>query len=317
MKKKSIICITLLFILCLSVACFSSCSTANDGRKKIVVTIFPEYDWMENVLGEQKDRFNIILLQKNSADLHNFDPGSEDLVNISMSDLFIYVGGESDEWVEDALKNPVNGDRKALSLMEILGDKAREEETVEGMEGEEEEEEESETEYDEHVWLSLSNARLFVSAIADALCELDETNAQTYRTNADGYNAQLTALDEEYKTTIAGTTVKTLVFGDRFPFLYMFKDYGLTYYAAFKGCSAESEASFETIVFLSKKVDELGLKNIWTIEGSDGKIARTVRDNTTTKDQTIRTLNSLQSGANGQTYLSAMRSNLEILKQGL
>ena len=316
MKNRIIICTVIICIVCLSVAGLVSCTNAqNNDKLKIVVTVFPEYDWVENVLGDEKEQAEVILLQKSGADLHNYNPSVEDMANIAMCDLFIYVGGESDEWAEDAMKNSVNAGRKALSLMEILGDKAREEETVEGME--EEEEEEEETEYDEHVWLSLINARLFVSAIADALSDLDETHAGTYQANATAYNAQLSALDEEYRQTIADATVKTLVFGDRFPFLYLFKDYGLTYYAAFKGCSAESEASFATIVFLAQKVDELHLDKIWKIESSDGSIARTIRDNTTTKDQTILTLDSLQSGANGQTYLSAMTDNLAKLQQGL
>ena len=196
------------------------------------------------------------------------------------------------------------------------------------MQAEEEEEEsaegdsEEEPEYDEHVWLSLKNAKVICDAIEKDLADLDPDNADAYAKNLEDYTGQLDALDQEYQTAVDAAPQKTLLFGDRFPFRYMVDDYGLTYYAAFVGCSAETEASFETITFLAQKVDELGLKNIMTIEKSDQKIAKTIRDNTKNKDQNILTLDSMQSTTsddvkNGETYLSAMKSNLEVLKEAL
>ena len=193
-----------------------------------------------------------------------------------------------------------------IDLLDELGDAVKEEELVEGMEGEEEEEEGEEEEgpeYDEHVWLSLKNA---------AVAKADPENADTYRENASSYIDALNALDAEYESAVSSSDTNILLFGDRFPFRYLTDDYNLDYYAAFIGCSAETEASFETITFLAGKVDECGLTSIMTIEGSDKKIAETIRDNTSSKDQEIRTLDSMQSVtsadiANGVTYLSLMK----------
>ena len=241
--------------------------------------------------------------------------------------MFIYVGGESDEWVDDALKEATNKDMVVINLLDLLGDKAKEEELIEGMQGEEEEEgEEGEEgegpEYDEHIWLSLQNAADFCNYISSKLCEIDPNNKDVYKANTDAYVAKLNALDGQYRQAVAAAKTKTLLFGDRFPFRYLTDDYGLNYYAAFVGCSAESEASFETILFLANKVDELGLKAILQIESSDGKIARTIKDTTKTKDQTILTMNSMQSTTSadvkqGASYLLIMEKNLEVLKDAL
>lgn len=304
-------------------------STGSDGgRLSIVTTIFPEYDWVKQILGDKADDADITMLLDNGVDLHSYQPTVDDIAKISDCDMFIYVGGESDAWVDDALKEAVNKDMKVIDLLDVLKDTIKEEEVVEGMQAEEEEEEsaegdsEEEPEYDEHVWLSLKNAKVICDAIEKDLADLDPDNADAYAKNLEDYTGQLDALDQEYQTAVDAAPQKTLLFGDRFPFRYMVDDYGLTYYAAFVGCSAETEASFETITFLAQKVDELGLKNIMTIEKSDQKIAKTIRDNTKNKDQNILTLDSMQSTTsddvkNGETYLSAMKSNLEVLKEAL
>lgn len=303
-----------------------SCNTANnDDKLDIITTIFPEYDWVNNVLGEQKDNVNVTLLLDNGIDLHSYQPSPKDIVKISNCDLFIYVGGESDEWVEDVLKQAKNKDMLTINLMDVLGDKKKEEELIEGMQGEdehEEGEEEEEVEYDEHVWLSLSNAQTFVTSISEAIAKLDQENAETYKANAAKYNASLKDLDDKYKAAVNAGTQKTLLFADRFPFRYLVDDYDLKYYAAFIGCSAETEASFETIAFLAGKVDELNLKVILKIESSDGSIANTVKNATTSKNQTILTMDSIQSATtkeykNGRNYLSIMASNLEVLKEAV
>lgn len=293
-----------------------------EGTYSVVCTIFPEYDWAREVLGEQSENYQMTLLLDNGIDLHSYQPTAEDIAKIAACDLFIYVGGESDDWVESALKETANPDIQVINLLEVLGDSAKEEETVEGMEAEEEETEEEETEYDEHVWLSLKNAQVFVAAITDSLKIIDEEHAQTYQENCDAYCARLAELDLAYETAVSEAGGRTLLFGDRFPFRYLTDDYGLEYYAAFAGCSAETEASFETTVFLSKKVDELGLSHVCVIEGSDQKLAQTIIDNTAKKDQDILEFDSLQSTtsrdvAEGVTYVSVMEQNLEILKKAL
>lgn len=302
--------------------------TAEGKKLNIVCTIFPEYDWVREILGDNADNAEITYLLDNGADLHSYQPTAEDMLKIANCDLFIYVGGESDEWAEEALKGAANSDRKAISLMEVLGDKAKAEELKEGMQGEEEEEEEheeghdhdeGEVEYDEHVWLSLKNAKLLCAEIADEISDIDPEHADTYKKNLDAYTEKLDTLDNDLETLIKGAGDTTLIFADRFPFRYFTDDYGIDYYAAFIGCSAETEASFETITFLANKVDELGTDTIYTIENSDSKIAKAVQDASESKPQNTAVLNSVQSVSkedieNGVTYLSIMQQNYDVLK---
>ena len=321
MKKLLALVLSALVITSLLVGCGSP--EEKKAGVKVVTTIFPIYDWVREVAKDDAD-INLDLLLDNGVDLHSYQPSAKDIVTISECDVFIYVGGESDKWVDDTLKQSNNKDMVVLDLMDILGEKAKEEEVKEGMQEDEHEhkEGEEEHEYDEHVWLSLKNSSLFVDKIAEALGKIDTQHAADFTANADAYKGKLDALDKQYQDAVDKASVKTLLFGDRFPFRYLTDDYKLDYYAAFVGCSAETEASFETITFLSDKVDELGLKAIMQIETSDGSIAKTVRDNTKAKDQTILTLDSLQSVTterveNGETYLSIMTSNLDILRQAL
>ena len=326
-----------------SLCCLGACSkNSSDGKLKVVTTIFPEYDWVQNILGDKAGEANITLLLDNGVDLHSYNPSVQDMAKLSAADLFIYAGGESDGWVEDALKSVKNKDIKTISLLEVLGDRAKEEEAVEGMqeedhhhhegeehhddehdhEGEDEHHHEDEHEYDEHVWLSLKNARILCQAITKVLCTIDEKNADSYKANFAAYSEKLSSLDTEYEETVKNAACKTLLFGDRFPFRYLTDDYGLSYYAAFAGCSAETEASFKTIAFLSAKTDELSLPAVCQIESGNGKIAETIIQNTKAKKAKVLTLDSMQSTtkadiANGTSYLSIMQKNLEVLKEAL
>ena len=495
----------LLLALFMLVGALAGCGKQNDTNQtdklSIVTTIFPEYDWVREILGDKADNAEITMLLDNGVDLHSYQPTADDIVKISDCDLFIYVGGESDEWVEDALRNAANRNMKVINLLEVLGDSVKTEEIVEGMqedghdhghshdeqltendiedrtlsdfagawkslhpfllngdldkfcEHRAEEDEDSSTtkvtywekykaswqcdaekisingdtitftyadgktvsaeytyagyqpkrndegkirsvryqfettsadapkyvqfndhghepgqaehfhiyfgndgfdalmsaktnpffvkdalsvedildelmghdhgeEKDEHVWLSLKNAKTLVGAIADALQELDPDNKDTYAANTSAYIEKLSALDGAYQSAVDGAARKTVLFGDRFPFRYLVDDYGLSYYAAFAGCSAESEASFETLSFLAKKVDELKLPCVLTIEGKNHKIAETIVENTAEKNQKILTMDSMQSTtsedvANGTAYLSVMEQNLSMLKEAL
>ena len=328
--------ITLMLVAVFAVCALSGCGTSKSGEDtkdkkiKIVTTIFPEYDWVMQILGDKADKADVTMLLDKGVDLHSYQPSTADIAKISEADVFIYVGGESDEWVEDVLKEAKNKNLKVINLMDVMGDKAKEEEVKEGMQPEEEEhaeeakdgKEEEEVEYDEHVWLSLKNAKIFTKKIADVLSEVDKDNAKTYQANYESYAKKLDDLDKKYADAVASAKNKTLVFGDRFPFRYLVNDYGLDYYAAFVGCSAESEASFETVTFLAKKIDELGLGNVLTIEGKNHKIAKTVVDNTKNKDQKVLTMDSMQSTTSkdvkdGATYLGIMEKNLEVLKEAL
>ena len=301
--------------------------TTEDTEKKlnIVTTIFPEYDWTRAVLGDRADEVNLTMLLDNGTDLHSFQPAVKDIMKVSSCDLLIYVGGESDQWIEDALESAQNKDMKTINLMEVLGDSIKEEEAVEGMQESEHDHDhgdEEEKEYDEHVWTSMRNAEVICDAIADTLEEMNPENKEIYQSNAEAYREKLSALDEEYQETVDNAKQKTLVFADRFPFRYLVDDYDISYYAAFSGCSAESEASFKTVTFLAGKVDELGVKSVVTMEKSDDRIAQTVIENTKAKDQKILQLNSMQSItseeiADGATYLSVMEDNLNVLKEAL
>ena len=505
MKKM----IPLFLVLTMAVGLLAGCGKKNAAEKgesdsnklSVVTTIFPEYDWVKEILGDKAGSTDLTMLLSSGVDLHSYQPTADDIVKISDCDLFIYVGGESDKWVDDALKEATNKDMKVIDLLEVLGDSVKTEETVEGMQETEHAHDHSkevstfedhevqdrslsdwagswqsaypfaldgtlddafaamaeegemtadeyktyyqkgyktditnigiegdhiaftyedgkkvgsdykyigyyiqnwstgtkaamyrfeavdrtsgapiyiefndhmiesaapehfhirmsnesfdaivdpekswptffpadmtgedlcehmeghdhEEEADEHVWLSLKNAKTLVRAISDALQELDPDNKDTYAANTSAYIEKLSALDGAYQSAVDGAARKTVLFGDRFPFRYLVDDYGLRYYAAFAGCSAESEASFETVSFLAKKVDELGLPCVLTIEGKNHKLAETIVQSTTKKNQKVLTMDSMQSmtsedAANGATYLSVMEQNLSVLKEAL
>ena len=328
---------------------------ATSKKISVVVTIYPQYDWLKNILGERFDAVNLKLLIKNGTDLHSYKPSAQDIASIAGADMVVFVGGESDEWIKKALAATPKEGRITVNLMEALGDRVKEEEVVEGMQVEEETRDErretrderhgsagsptetreeehhhehhhehaEEAENDEHIWLSLKNAVILVNALAEPLAKLDSANAASYKMNAAVYAAKLYNLDGAFTATVAGASQKTILFGDRFPFRYMVDDYGIKYFAAFVGCSAESEASFETVTFLAGKMDSLSLPAIFTIEGGNGKIARTILEaSKKSKNAEILTLNSMQSVTDAQMkdgldYLSIMQSNLDVLKKAL
>ncbi len=355
MKKIAFIAILFFALAFMLTACNTESGKKDSAPKKIsvVATIYPQYDWLKNVIGERADAVDLKLLIKNGTDLHSYKPSAQDIATIAKADLVVYVGGESDEWIEKALEATPKEGRIALNLMKALGDRVKEEEVVEGMQveehhhehGEEAEEHEhehhehdkvtepaeatsehhhhEEVENDEHIWLSLKNAWILVNALAQSLSKVDSANSSIYTANAVIYNAKLWALDSEFTTAISGASQKTILFGDRFPFRYLVDDYGIKYYAAFAGCSAESEASFETVTFLAGRMDSLQLPTIFTIDGSDGKITRAILEaSKSSKNAQVLTLNSLQPVTDeqiraGADYLSIMRANLEVLKKAL
>ncbi len=376
MKKIISVLMTVLVVVSCLGGCGSNGQSVNNEKLTIVTTIFPEYDWVMNILGDKASDAEVVMLLDNGVDLHSYQPTAEDILKISSCDVFVYVGGESDGWVDDALQEAVNKNMIVINLLEELGDSVKEEEVVEGMQEEDEHDhhhgdddedddhehhhddededddhehhhddededddhehhhdedededhdhhhDEDEVEYDEHVWLSLKNTAVLVDSITAALSQADPDNASVYRSNADAYKDKLAELDGRYEEAVAAGNKDTVLFGDRFPFRYLTDDYGLNYYAAFVGCFAESEASFETITFLSEKVDELGLGAVLTIEGNDHRIAETVIQNTAEGNQKVLTMDSMQSVtkddvAKGVTYLSIMEENLNVLKEAL
>ena len=289
----------------------------NDENIKIVTTIFPIYDWVNNIV-KDVDNIDVTILLDKGVDLHNYQLSADDMIEISSCDLFIYVGGESDEWVDDALKEAVNKNMKTLNLMELLSSSLKIEEEIEGMQ-EEEHDHELEEEYDEHIWLSLNNASKIINIIKDTMIEIDNDNKDKYQNNFEKYNNELEELNNKY-LELNKSINNTVIFADRFPFRYLFDDYGINYYAAFKGCSAETEASFETIIFLANKLDEYQLDKIVILENSLDRIAKTVIENSSIKDCNIEIMNSIQSSTiedykAGKTYIHYMEDNLEVLKR--
>ncbi len=287
----------------------------------VVATVFPAYDWARQIIGEDNERVALTLLLDKGADFHSYQPTVEDIYKISTCDLFIYVGGESDKWVPDALAQATNKDMTVLCLLDALGSAVREEEAPEGAEAHEEEEAEGPS-YDEHIWLSLRNARTLCASIREAMIGLDDDGGKTYWPNFKAYDEKLSELEHAYAETIAAAPRRILLFADRFPFLYLAKDYDLTCFAAFSGCSAESEASFETVNFLVNKLDELELSHILVLEGGDTRLAETIIANSRAKSAQVLSINSLQSVTarmvdEGVTYLGVMEQNLEVLKQAL
>ncbi len=327
--KKMFALLTCMALLCGALGSCTSPSpadTGSDRKLSIVTTIFPEYDWVMNILGEKAADAEVSLLLDSGVDLHSYQPSADDMVRISHADLVICTGGASESWVEDALRGAASPDRKVIRLLNCLGDRLREEEIVEGMEEETEEEEAGEMdggpEYDEHVWLSLKNTALLCGEIRDVLCALDPESRAIYIANTMSYLEQLNALEARYQETVDRSARRPLLFGDRFPFRYLTEDYGLEYYAAFPGCSAETEASFETVAFLAGKVDELGLDTVLTLEGTEPDMAETIIGNTPDASARILTLDSMQSAglaerSSGITYLSIMEKNLEVLDAAL
>ena len=317
----------------------SSVAESNSEETKklsIVTTIFPAYDWVKQIVGDNKNVEISFLIDK-GVDLHSYQASAADIAKITDSDLFVYVGGESDGWAEDIIKE--NPNLKYINMVDSIGEAALAEELVEGMQDEEEhdhegeehaheegehaheegEHEDGEEEIDEHVWLSIKNAETIVSAIEAKLAEIDPDNKAEYEKNANDYLAKLDELDKEYKDTLSSIQNKTIIVGDRFPFRYLVNEYGINYYAAFKGCDAGSEASFETVKFLANKMDELNMSDIFIIDGSKGDLAKTIVDNTKDKNAKVLVLDSMQStkSSDNASYLDIMKKNLEVLKEVL
>ena len=326
---KRILCAALVLMLVLTT--FVGCErAADDGRVEIVCTVFPIYDWVDNLLDESDD-VALRLLVNRGTDPHSYTPTPTDIAAIHASDVLIYVGGESDAWVSDVLETVKNEDIKVISLLDLLGDRAHTEETVEGMqcddgdchdhdhEGDDGEEHGA---YDEHVWLSVKNAEILCDALAEELSEVLPDMADEIEANRAAYSDSLSALDARFEEAVAAASEKLLIFADRFPFRYLVEDYSLDYFAAFSGCSADSEASFETVVFLSDKLKESGAGVLIILESSTKDLANTVISNSGCEGVEIVVMDSMQSITArdvdaGASYLSIMEKNLAALSAAL
>ena len=313
---KKIIALILAGIMALSVLCACNSEDDNnktDGKLKVITTIFPPYDFTRQIAG---DKIDLSMLLKPGMESHSFEPSPKDIVDIQSCDLFIYVGGESDEWVRTILESDDKKPKKIIALMDCVD--TVEEATVEGMTAEEHEEGE-EKEYDEHVWTSPKNAVTITKKIAEILNELDPSDKKIYDENTRQYCAQLTQLDNEFRETVDSAKNKLVVFGDRFPFRYFTDEYGLGYFAAFPGCSAETEPSAATISFLIDKVKEKNIPVVFKIEFSSGKVAKTIAEPSGAKVLEFHSCHNVDADGfnNGETYVSLMKKNLKNLKEAL
>ena len=308
--------------------CFFIVTKLSQSKKtaNIISSNFVGYDFARAVTGNKSE---VAMLLKPGAEMHDFEPTPEDIINIKNADLFIYVGGESDEWVEDLLEDNKIPEEKTLRLMDLV--KAKEEELPEGMEEHEhnhasekshekhEHHHEEEVEYDEHVWTSPVNAVKLVNGIKDKLSKTYPENENAYTKNADTYSSRLSDIDQKIRNVVANGNKKELIFGDRFPFRYFVDEYGLNYYAAFPGCSEQTEASSKTIAFLINKAKSDHIKTILKSELTSDKLAKSIADEAGAKVMTLNSAHNISSEdfEKGVTYADIMESNIEVLKEAL
>lgn len=295
-------------------------SAAESGEEplRVVATVFPAWDWLRELTAGQEGRVELTLLQSGGVDMHSYQPTARDLLTVQECDLLVCVGGQSDAWLERALAGTEDGPR-VVRLVEALGQQAYTALPALGTQAEEDHDHDHEGEADEHVWLSVANARTLTGVLAETLAELDPEG--DYAARAAAYGEQLDALDESYRQAVEAGSRAVLLFGDRFPFAHLARDYGLTCYAAFEGCSAETEASFATVARLAAAAEENGLHTILITETSDGSLADTIAA-TTQSGLEKAVLNSMQAVSeeqieNGLTWLAVMEANREVLAAAL
>ena len=316
MKRTILAILTLAAVLSVFAGCKRNKTVTRntDGKINVTVTVFPPYDFVRRIAG---DRVNLSMLLPPGTESHSFEPTPKDIITIQNSDIFIYGGGESDTWI-DRILTSVNSDRmKTLAMIDEVN--AVEEEIVEGMEAEEEDEEDEEAAYDEHVWTSPRNALLIVRAITNVLCEADSANADFYRGNSAAYSEGLEQLDDAFKGVIAGAKRKTIVFADRFPLRYFADAYRLSYFAAFPGCSTETEPSAATVAFLINKIKAEKIPVVFHIELSNERMAGTISSATGAKKLLFHSCHNLtkKDFDSGLGYIDLMRRNAENLREAL
>ena len=305
MKKISILFFISLFLL-------TGCKIKTNNKKTIIATNFPAYDAARAIL-KDTDTIELKMLLSPGGEIHDFEPTPKDVKNIINSSLFIYVGGESDEWIDDILSD-INKDKtKLVKLMDLVN--LKEEEIVDGMESEEEEGEE----YDEHIWTSPLNEIIIINYLKEQIIEIDPDNKDIYEENANNYIKELEEIDNEFKEVVKNAKRHTIIFGDRFPLRYFVDEYCLDYYATFPGCSEQTEASAKTISFLINKVKEENIPVVFKIELSNGKIAETIAGETNAKVLEFATAHniSLKDFNAGITYVDIMKNNVKVLKEAL
>jgi|AKYZ01.1.fsa_nt_gi ABC-type metal ion transport system, periplasmic component/surface adhesin len=316
MKKYLTIAFTLVVAILIT-AC-SNVVEPSEGLK-IVATNFPGYDFARAIVGNEDE---VTMLLKPGQDSHTYDPTPQDIIRINEADIFIYTGGESDSWVDEMLKSIDNEDLVSIRMMDYV--EIFKEEIIDGMQDHHHHDEHGhghahEHGYDEHIWTSPVNAIRLIEVIENEISNLDNDNANTYQDNANAYIKRITEIDSAIREVIANSERTELIFGDRFPFRYFVEEYNLTYYAAFPGCSSETEASAQTIAFLVDKVKENNIPVVYHIELSNTNIVNTIADETGAKVLQLHSVHNLTDAdfAEGKTYADFMEENIQNLKEGL
>ena len=349
MKRRVLLCLSLLSLL--AICLLSGCSgrrirqPEEDGRLNVVTTLFPYYDFLRQIAG---DRIRLTLVVPAGMDSHSFEPTPADMITIQNADVLVCNGGAMEQWVTKVADSfgETDGPGRVITMMDYVD--ALEEEIVEGMEdahdhdhehvhvhGDEEHEESDhdhdheaeeeddgrgyEIEYDEHIWTSPVNAMKFVGILAEMLSEEDPENAELYRKNADGYLGELEALDQDFREIVDGGKRHLLVFGDKFPLRYFFEEYGLSYRAAFSGCSTDTEPSAKTIAYLIDKVREKQIPVVFYLELSSPRVAEIIGEETGAEPMLFSTCHNVtrRQFDLGVTYLDLMRQNEDCLRKGL
>ncbi len=295
-----------LFVFLFFLICLTGCTTKKDNIT-IISTSFPGYDFVRAIT--KNSNVEVKMLVKPGVEVHNFEPTPKDIIDIKNSDLFIYVGGDSDEWVSDILKD-INKD-KAVKLIDFVD--LTKEELKEGMEGD------NTLEYDEHVWTSPINAIEIINKLKDEIISIDRINKELYENNAEKYIKEIESIDLEIRDIVKNSKRKEIIFGDRFPIKYFTDEYNINYYAAFKGCSHETEASSKTIAFLINRIKEDNIPVIFKLELSSGNIANTISKETNAKVLEFNSAHNVTNSdfKNGITYVDIMKKNIEVLKEAL
>ena len=315
--KKIISCFLFAIIIGFASSNLVACKIkSSDDTLSVVATNFPAYDFARAVIGDEN--ISLSMLLKPGSETHNYEPTPKDIKKIKNSELFIYVGGESDEWIEGIMSEIDTSKTKIVKMMDCVN--LYEEEITEGMQIEEDEKTD-ETEYDEHVWTSPKNAIKIISSISENIQKIDPENKEKYIQNASSYIAKLNDIDSKITDIVENAETKTVIFGDRFPLMYFTKDYGLTPYGAFPGCSDQTEANPKTIASLIDKVVETKAKAVFKIELSSGNIARTIVEGAKERGFTteVKTFNAVHNVSQsdfdaGKTYVDFMNENVETLK---
>lgn len=312
MLKIGLLAIIGVVILIFGILAILKRENVEDESYAVMATNFVGYDFARAVMGESDD---VGMLLAPGAEMHDFEPTPQDIINIKKADFLIYIGGESESWVERMIESNDIDRNKTLRLMGLV--ELKEEEVIEGMELEGEDEEEEE--YDEHIWTSPRNAIMLVRAIEDRLSEIWPENKEHYHKNAETYISRLEKIDQQIREVVEDAEKKELIFGDRFPFRYFVDEYGLDYYAAFPGCSEQTEASSKTVAFLVDKAKQDGIKYILKIELTDGKLAKVIAEEVGAEVRELSAAHNIskEDFENGITFVDLMERNTEVLKEVL